>query len=61
MKLIFCLLGLVLIVEGLPYFAFPGKMKKWMSRVQEIPDSYLRTIGLLAMGMGLLIAYLFRE
>ena len=61
MKLLFCLLGLLLVVEGLPYFAFPGKMKRWMSAVQEIPDPYLRVIGFLAMGLGLLIAYLFRE
>ena len=60
MKLLFCLLGLVLIVEGLPYFAFPGKMKKWMSTVQEVPDSYLRAMGLLAMGLGLLMVYFFR-
>ena len=60
MKSIFCLLGLVLIVEGLPYFAFPGRMKRWMSTVQEIPDLYLRVMGLLAMGLGLLIAYLTR-
>ena len=61
MKLLFCLIGLVLVVEGLPYFAFPGKMKRWMSTIQEIPDSYLRTMGLLAMGFGVLIAYLFKE
>lgn len=60
MKLLFCLIGLVLIVEGLPYFAFPGKMKKWMSTVQEIPDPHLRAMGLLAMGAGLFIAYVFR-
>jgi uncharacterized protein YjeT (DUF2065 family) len=61
MKLLFCLLGLVLIVEGLPYFAFPSKMKKWMSAVQEIPDHYLRAMGLVAMGTGLLIAYFFKQ
>jgi uncharacterized protein YjeT (DUF2065 family) len=61
MKLLFCLFGLVLIVEGLPYFAFPDKMKKWMSTIQEIPDSQLRIMGLLAMSAGLLIAYFFRE
>jgi uncharacterized protein YjeT (DUF2065 family) len=61
MKLLFCLLGLVLIVEGLPYFVFPARMKTWMSVVQEIPDSYLRVLGFLAMCAGLLIAYLFRE
>jgi uncharacterized protein YjeT (DUF2065 family) len=59
-KLLFCLLGLVLIVEGLPYFVFPGKMKKWMLIIQETPNSHLRAIGFIAMGLGLLITYLFR-
>jgi uncharacterized protein YjeT (DUF2065 family) len=61
MKLLFCLLGLVLIVEGRPYFAFPGKMRKWVATVQELPDLHLRIMGFLAMGLGLLIAYFFRE
>ena len=61
MKLLFCLFGLILIAEGLPYFAFPGKMKKWMSTIQEIPDSNLRAMGFVAMVMGLLIAYFFKE
>ncbi len=61
MKLLFCLLGLVLIVEGLPYFAFPAKMKKWMSTIQEIPDSNLRVMGFFTVVLGLLIAYLFKE
>lgn len=60
MKLLFCLLGLVLIVEGLPYFVFPARMKTWMSMVQEIPDQYLRVLGFLAMCAGLVVAYLFR-
>ncbi len=60
MKLLLCLVGLIFIVEGLPYFAFPGKMKEWMSTIQEVPDIYLRIIGLAAMCMGLLIVYLFR-
>jgi uncharacterized protein YjeT (DUF2065 family) len=50
----------VLIVEGLPYFVFPGKMKKWMLIIQEIPNSHLRAVGFIAMGLGLLITYLFR-
>lgn len=61
MKLLFCLFGLVLVVEGLPYFAFPDKMKKWMKKIQEMPDSHLRVMGLVAMCMGLVMAYLFRE
>lgn len=61
MKLLFCSLGLVLVIEGLPYFAFPDKMKIWMKKVQEIPDSHLRAIGFVAMCMGLVMAYLFSE
>ena len=58
MKLFFCLIGLVLIVEGLPYFAFPDKMKNWMKLIQEIPDTHLRIIGFVAMCIGLVIVYI---
>ena len=61
MKLLLCLLGLVLIVEGLPYFAFPDKMKKWMLMVQDIPDRHLRAAGFFAMALGLLMVYIFRQ
>jgi len=61
MKFLFSLLGLVLFVEGLPYGISPGKMKKWMLTLQEIPDSNLRAMGLLAMALGLLISYFFKE
>ena len=60
MKLLLCLLGLVLVVEGLPYFAFPDKMKSWMRKLLEIPDSHLRAMGFAAMCLGLVMAYLFR-
>jgi len=60
MKLLLCLLGLVLVVEGLPYFACPDKMKAWMRKLLEIPDSHLRAMGFVAMGLGLVMAYLFR-
>lgn len=60
MKLLFCLLGLVLVVEGIPYFAFPDKMKQWMLRLQDIPNAHLRVMGFVAMCSGLLISYLFR-
>jgi uncharacterized protein len=59
MKFFLCLIGLLLIVEGVPYFAFPDRMKKWMAIIQETPDNQLRAIGLLAMCLGLLIVYLF--
>ncbi|MBN2125167.1 MAG: DUF2065 domain-containing protein [Deltaproteobacteria bacterium] len=61
MKLLLCLLGLVLVVEGLPYFAFPDRMKRWMKTLQQVPDSHLRVMGFVAMTVGLIMAYLFRE
>ncbi len=60
MRLLFCLLGLVLIVEGLPYLAFPDKMKRWLSQIQQVPDNQLRVIGFIAMCCGLLLTYIFR-
>ena len=60
MKLLLCLIGLLLIVEGLPYFAFPEKMKNWMEIIQKTPDNQLRIIGFVSMCIGLIITYLFR-
>jgi uncharacterized protein YjeT (DUF2065 family) len=60
MKTLFCLLGLVLIVEGLPYFAFPEKMKHWVEKILEMPNGHLRAVGFVAMGIGLLITYFSR-
>ena len=51
----------MLIVEGLPYFAFPDKMKRWIAMVQDLPNAQLRIVGFLAMAMGLLLTYFFRE
>jgi len=61
MKLFFCLLGLVLVIEGLPYFAFPDRMKSWIGKIQEIPDSQLRTMGFFAMCTGLVLVYIFKS
>lgn len=60
LKTLLCLLGLVLIVEGIPYFAFPDKMKRWMAVIRETGDLQLRMMGLAAMGAGLVLVYLFR-
>ena len=60
MKLLLCLLGLVMVVEGFPYLAFPDKMKKWLMQIQQVPDKQLRVIGFFAMCCGLAITYIFR-
>jgi len=60
MKLLLCLIGMVLVLEGIPYFAFPDKMKKWMTALLEIPNTLLRIMAFLAMCLGLILVYLFR-
>jgi uncharacterized protein YjeT (DUF2065 family) len=58
MKFFLCVLGMVMIVEGLPYFAFPEKMKFWVQKVLEMPDSTLRKFGLVLMITGLWMVYM---
>ncbi len=60
MEFFLCVLGVVMIVEGLPYFAFPERMKEVMRAVIEMPDSTLRMIGFGLMAAGLVIAYIGR-
>jgi len=61
MKFLLCVIGLVLIIEGLPYFAFPEKIKTYLKKVYEIPDNTLRFVGLLAIVAGLILVYLGRN
>lgn len=61
MKYFLCVLGLVLIFEGLPYFAFPGKMKRILQRLPLIPDTTLRKYGFVAIILGLLLIYIGRH
>jgi uncharacterized protein YjeT (DUF2065 family) len=61
MKYFLCVLGMVLIVEGLPYVALPGKMKNWITRIAATPEDNLRKVGLALMAVGLWLVYLGRS
>ncbi|MCP4020876.1 MAG: DUF2065 domain-containing protein [Desulfobacteraceae bacterium] len=58
MKYFLCVLGMVMIVEGLPYFAFPNKMKQVVQMVMSLEDSALRKFGFILMLCGLTTLYL---
>jgi len=58
MKYFLAVLGMVLIVEGLPYFTFPEKMKSLMEKIPQMPTYWLRAFGFIAISTGLLILYL---
>ena len=61
MKFFLSVVGMVLIVEGLPYFAFPEKIKAWLVKVSAIPATQLRTFGFLAMCIGMALVYLAQK
>lgn len=61
MRYFFCVLGMVMILEGLPYFGWPDKMKPWLKKLLETPEGDLRKIGGVLMVVGLLLVYLGRS
>ena len=58
MKYFLCVMGMVLVVEGLPYFAFPEKIKSYLRKLAGIPDTTLRIMGSVAVIVGLVLLYL---
>lgn len=60
MEFFLCVIGMVMIIEGIPYFGFPDKMKELMSYVREQDDASLRILGAILMITGLLIIYFAR-
>lgn len=60
MEFFLCVLGMVLVVEGLPYFGFPDKMKALMEVMRQQDDTTLRTMGGSLMLLGLVILFLAR-
>ena len=54
-------MGMVLIVEGLPYFAFPDKIKAYLMKMMDVPDRTLRILGLASILCGLILVYFGRS
>jgi uncharacterized protein YjeT (DUF2065 family) len=57
MDFFLCVIGMVMIIEGVPYFAFPEKMKVWILKVVRMPDGSLRRFGFFLMAVGLVLVY----
>ncbi|SMC79560.1 hypothetical protein SAMN02746065_110103 [Desulfocicer vacuolatum DSM 3385] len=58
MKFFLCVMGMVMIIEGLPYFAYPEKMKEMMMIITTLPHDSLRRFGGILMILGLGVVYL---
>jgi len=57
MKTLVTLIGLVLILEGLPYVASPEAMQRWLRQLAEMHPDNLRIMGVLAMAAGFLLCF----
>lgn len=57
---LFSALGLVLAIEGALYAAFPGVMRRALASIGTQPDLVLRSTGLLALVMGVVVVWLVR-
>ena len=61
MKLLVTLIGLVFVLEGLPYLVFPEAMQRWLRQLQEMQPTQLRFMGLLAMAFGFFLCFLTQK
>jgi len=61
MKLFLSALGLAMILEGIPYFLSPEKVKELARLLPGLPNSSLRFFGLLVMVAGLALLFLSRH
>lgn len=57
---LFVALGLVLVIEGALYATFPGGLKRMMLLVQDVPEQSLRSGGVAAVILGVLVVWLVR-
>jgi uncharacterized protein len=57
MKILFLLVGMVLILEGIPYVASPESMREWLKKISEMKPEHLRMLGLLSMSSGFVICW----
>jgi uncharacterized protein YjeT (DUF2065 family) len=60
MEFLVVVIGVVMIVEGIPWFLAPGWYKRVLLQLLPVSDVSLRMLGLAFMLTGLLLVYLVR-
>ena len=58
MKFFLCVMGMVLVLEGLPWFAGPEKMKEVMKVMLEQEGALLRRFGFVMMLLGVVLVFI---
>jgi uncharacterized protein YjeT (DUF2065 family) len=57
MRHLICVIGMVLVIEGLPYMTYPEWTKSYLRKIMDIPNLSLRLLGLTAVSIGLLLLF----
>lgn len=60
-ELVVLLIGAVLIIEGLPYFLFPDKIKSYLEKLSVLETKLLRIFGTIMIMIGFLLVVLFKD
>ena len=60
MELLLTVVGLLLVIEGIPWFLSPRRFKALLASLAGADEVWLRLAGLVAMLLGLLLVYLAR-
>ena len=61
MSFFLSVIGMVLIVEGVPYFCFPSSVKSLAKKLMEMDEKSLRSMGFVLALSGLVIIYIGRR
>lgn len=59
--LILLLAGAIMIIEGLPYFIMPSRVKSIYEKIKEMNDFSLRIFGIVMIIIGFIIVFLVRS
>jgi uncharacterized protein YjeT (DUF2065 family) len=58
MPLLVKIIGILLVLEGIPWFLSPSGTKNLLRSIMAVPDRYLRLLGLTLMLLGVFVVYL---
>lgn len=61
MEFFLSVIGMVMVIEGIPYFVVPEKMKAVMKMALLQPDNVLRIFGAMLMVVGLIVVFLAKK
>ena len=54
------LIGMVMVLEGLPYAAAPEMMQNWLKKLVEMPPKELRIFGIVSVVSGLILCWIIQ-